>query len=207
MAIGKWISSLKGLFNEGPMKELTDEVASEDRFKLSAEKVVYTDEFRQTFNVNSPVRDNIKNSFLFSMLVMVSHIIIADGKVEPSEYEFLGNFLRDNFGEEAQVEGTEVVRKLIAKHEEIEARKPMAFLQLIGDCGSQIAQTLSEELRYQMLSMLALIVKSDADVSAKEVETLKEVAVYIGLKPTDVDVLMDQDVDKAKDEWQWLNSK
>lgn len=207
MAIGKWISNLKGLFNEGPMKELTDEVASEDRFKLSAEKVVYTDEFRQTFNVNSPVRDNIKNSFLFSMLVMVSHIIIADGKVEPSEYEFLGNFLRENFGEEAQVEGTEVVRKLIAKHEEIEARKPMAFLQLIGDCGSQIAQTLSEELRYQMLSMLALIVKSDADVSAKEVETLKEVAVYIGLKPTDVDVLMDQDVDKAKDEWQWLNSK
>jgi len=207
MAIGKWISSLKGLFNEGPMKELTDEVASEDRFKLSAEKVVYTDEFRQTFNVNSPVRDNIKNSFLFSMLVMVSHIIIADGKVEPSEYEFLGKFLRENFGEEAQVEGTEVVRKLIAKHEEIEARKPMAFLQLIGDCGSQIAQTLSEELRYQMLSMLALIVKSDADVSAKEVETLKEVAVYIGLKPTDVDVLMDQDVDKAKDEWQWLNSK
>ena len=207
MAIGKWISNLKGLFNEGPMKELTDEVASEDRFKLSAEKVVYTDEFRQTFNVNSPVRDNIKNSFLFSMLVMVSHIIIADGKVEPSEYEFLGKFLRDNFGEEAQVEGTEVVRKLIAKHEELEARKPMAFLQLIGDCGSQIAQTLSEELRYQMLSMLALIVKSDADVSAKEVETLKEVAVYIGLKPTDVDVLMDQDVDKAKDEWQWLNSK
>ena len=207
MAIGKWISNLKGLFNEGPMKELTDEVASEDRFKLSAEKVVYTDEFRQTFNVNSPVRDNIKNSFLFSMLVMVSHIIIADGKVEPKEYEFLGNFLRENFGEEAQVEGTEVVRKLIAKHEELEARKPMAFLQLIGDCGSQIAQTLSEELRYQMLSMLALIVKSDADVSAKEVETLKEVAVYIGLKPTDVDVLMDQDVDKAKDEWQWLNSK
>ena len=207
MAIGKWISSLKGLFNEGPMKELTDEVASEDRFKLSAEKVVYTDEFRQTFNVNSPVRDNIKNSFLFSMLVMVSHIIIADGKVEPKEYEFLGKFLRENFGEEAQVEGTEVVRKLIAKHEELEARKPMAFLQLIGDCGSQIAQTLSEELRYQMLSMLALIVKSDADVSAKEVETLKEVAVYIGLKPTDVDVLMDQDVDKAKDEWQWLNSK
>ena len=207
MAIGKWISNLKGLFNEGPMKELTDEVASEDRFKLSAEKVVYTDEFRQTFNVNSPVRDNIKNSFLFSMLVMVSHIIIADDKVEPSEYEFLGKFLRENFGEEAQVEGTEVVRKLIAKHEELEARKPMAFLQLIGDCGSQIAQTLSEELRYQMLSMLALIVKSDADVSAKEVETLKEVAVYIGLKPTDVDVLMDQDVDKAKDEWQWLNSK
>jgi len=27
MAIGKWISSLKDLFNEGPMKQLTEEVA------------------------------------------------------------------------------------------------------------------------------------------------------------------------------------
>jgi DnaJ like chaperone protein len=81
----------------------------------------------------------------------------------------------------------------------------MAFLQLIGDCGSQIASSLSEDLRYQMLSMLALIVKSDANISNKEVETLKEVAVYIGMKATDVDALMNLDIEKAKDEWQWMN--
>ena len=204
MAIGKWISNLKGLFNEGPLKELTEEVASTPQVKLSAENVVITDEFRQTFNVNAPVRENLRNSFLFSMLVMASHIVIADGKVEPSEYEFLGKFLKNNFGDEAEAEGIDVVKKLIAKHEELEARKPNAFLQLIGDCGSQIAGTLSEELRYQMLSMLALIVKSDADISNKEVETLKEVAVYIGMKATDVDALMHLDPQKAKDEWQWV---
>ena len=80
----------------------------------------------------------------------------------------------------------------------------MAFLQLIGDCGSQIANSLSEDLRYQMLSMLALIVKSDADISDKEVETLKEVAVYIGMKAADVDALMNMDIEKAKDDWQWI---
>jgi DnaJ like chaperone protein len=209
MAFGKWINNLKGLFEEGPMKELTEHVAGqqkqEQEVKLSAENVVITDEFRQTFNVNSPVRENLRNSFLFSMLTMASYIVIADGKVEPEEYDFLGKFLHDTFGEEAKVEGMDVVKKLIAKHDELEAKKPMAFLQLIGDCGSQIASSLSEDLRYQMLSMLALIVKSDANISTKEVETLKEVAVYIGMKATDVDALMNLDIEKAKDEWQWMN--
>ena len=207
MAFGKWINNLKGLFEEGPMKELTEHVSAQSQTKLSAENVVITDEFRNTFNVNSPVRENIRNSFLFSMLTMASYIVIADGKVEPEEYDFLGKFLRDTFGEEAQVEGMDVVKKLIAKHDELEARKPMAFLQLIGDCGSQIAGALNEDLRYQMLSMLALIVKSDANISDKEIESLKEVAVYIGMKATDVDALMNLDPEKAKDEWQWMKEK
>ena len=204
MAIGKWISNLKGLFNEGPLKELTEEVAEKPQLKLSAENVVFSNEFDQTFNVESPVRENMRNSFLFSMLVMASHIVIADGKVEPAEYKFLGDFLKEHFGEEAEIEGIDVVKKLIAKHEELEARKPMAFLQLIGDCGSQIAGSLSEDLRYQMLSMLALIVKSDSDVSDKEIDALKDVAVYIGMKMTDVDALMNADIEKAKEEWQWM---
>ena len=204
MAFGKWINNLKGLFEEGPMKELTEHVSAQSQTKLSAENVVITDEFRNTFNVNSPVRENLRNSFLFSMLTMASYIVIADGKVEPQEYDFLGKFLRDTFGEEAEVEGMDVVKKLIAKHDELEAYKPMAFLQLIGDCGSQIASALNENLRYQMLSMLALIVKSDANISDKEIESLKEVAVYIGMKATDVDALMNLDPEKAKDEWQWM---
>ena len=204
MAFGKWINNLKGLFEEGPMKELTEHVSAQSQTKLSAENVVITDEFRNTFNVNSPVRENLRNSFLFSMLTMASYIVIADGKVEPEEYNFLGKFLRDTFSEEAEVEGMDVVKKLIAKHDELEAYKPMAFLQLIGDCGSQIASALNENLRYQMLSMLALIVKSDANISDKEVESLKEVAVYIGMKATDVDALMNLDPEKAKDEWQWM---
>ena len=204
MAFGKWISNLKGLFNEGPLKELTEEVANKPQLKLSAENVVFSNEFDETFNVESPVRENMRNSFLFSMLVMASHIVIADGKVEPSEYKFLGDFLKEHFGEEAETEGIDVVKRLIAKHDELEKTKPMAFLQLIGDCGSQISASLSEDLRYQMLSMLALIVKSDEEITDKEVETLKEVAVYIGMKPTDVDALMNMDVDKAKEEWQWL---
>lgn len=202
MSFGSFIHSLKGFFDEGPLKELAEGMAStseaeptakaQPELKLQAEQVQISDEFRTTFSVNSPVRENIKNSFMFSMLVMASHIVIADGKVEPEEYQFLGKFLRENFGSETEAEGLEVVKKLIAKHDELEARKPMAFLQLIGDCGSQIARTLSEDLRYQMLSMLALIVKSDANVDDKEIDALKDVAVYIGMKTDNVDALLNK---------------
>ena len=185
MAFGQWISNLVGVFEEGPMKDLTEEVAKASKSKKSAEEVIITDEFRQTFSIDSPVRENLKNSFLFSMLLMASHIVLADGKVEPEEYQFLGQFLRINFGKEAEYEGMEVVKKIIAKRAEMEARKPMAFLQMIGDCGSQIAQSLSEDLRYQMLSMLALIVKSDANVTDTEVGGHLHRAEGYGCRHTD----------------------
>lgn len=203
MAFGKLFSNLKGLFNGGPMKELAEELATEQA-KQSAEEVVITDEFRHVFEVNSPVKENIRHSFMLSMLVMASHIIIADGKVEAEEYEFLGRFLRENFNDEMAEEGVSVVQKLITKREELEASKPNAFIQYIGDCALQIKETLSEDLRYQMLSMLALIVKSDSKIDDKEVEALREVALYIGMKASDVDTLMKIDVNKAKDDLRWL---
>lgn len=185
------------------MKELAEELAT-PQTKQSAEQVVISDEFRHVFEVNSPVKENLRHSFMLSMLVMASHIIIADGKVETDEYGFLGSFLRENFSDELAEEGVSVVQKLISKREELEASKPNAFIQYIGDCATQIKETLSEDLRYQMLSMLALIVKSDKNVDDKEVEALREVAIYIGMKATDVDALMQIDSSKAKDEWQWL---
>ena len=42
-----------------------------------------------------------RNSFLFSLLVLASYIIKADGKVMHSEMEFVRRFLRMNFGEAA----------------------------------------------------------------------------------------------------------
>ena len=203
MAFGKLFSNLKGLFNGGPMKELAEELATEQA-KQSAEEVVITDEFRHVFEVNSPVKENIRHSFMLSMLVMASHIIIADGKVEAEEYGFLCRFLRENFNDEMAEEGVSVVQKLITKREELEASKPNAFIQYIGDCALQIKETLSEDLRYQMLSMLALIVKSDSKIDDKEVEALREVALYIGMKASDVDTLMKIDVNKAKDDLRWL---
>ena len=42
-----------------------------------------------------------RNSFLFSLLVLATYIIRADGRVMHSEMEYVRRFLRDNFGEDA----------------------------------------------------------------------------------------------------------
>ena len=53
-----------------------------------------------------------RNSFLFSMLVLSSYIIKADGKIMHSEMEFVRSFLRDNFGPQAVQQGEDILLKL-----------------------------------------------------------------------------------------------
>lgn len=200
MAIGKWF---KGFFNGESGKEMTD--AAEKQQSKSAEHVEITDEFRKTFSGRERLSEEQRNSFIFSLLVMASYIVIADGRVEDSEIEYIGKFLGNNFGPEVEAESMDVLHKLVAKHEELHAKKPMAFIQLIGDCGQQMSKTLSPDLRYQLLSMLVMISKSDENLDDKELEALHDVSIYMGMKSKDVDDLLNLDPELAKQGWPDLN--
>jgi DnaJ like chaperone protein len=196
---------MKGLFG-GTDKDGANNSRHQNE-KTTAEDVQITDEFRNTFAKRERLSEEQRNSFIFSLLVMASYIVIADGRVEDSEIEYIGKFMGNNFGEDVEKESMEVLRKLLAKHEELNKTKPMAFIQLIGDCGQQMSKTLSADLRYQLLSMLVMISKSDEDLDAKELEALHDVSIYMGLKPTDVDALLDLDPELAKQGWPELNIK
>ena len=58
---------------------------------------------------NAQTYEEQRNSFLFSMLVLSSYIIKADGKIMHSEMEFVRQFLRQNFGEQAVNQGQEIL--------------------------------------------------------------------------------------------------
>lgn len=173
----------------------------------TAEDVQITDEFRNTFSKRERLSEEQRNSFIFSLLVMASYIVIADGRVDDSEIEYIARFMGNNFGPQVEKESMDVLKKLIAKHEELHQTKPMAFIQLVGDQGQQMSKTLSKELRYQLLSMLVMISKSDEDLADKELEALHDVAVYMGLRPADVETLLDLDPELAKKGWPDLNAK
>jgi DnaJ like chaperone protein len=197
MAIGKW---LKGVFGgKSAPKDGGSQAATATR--QSAENVQITDEFRRTFSGRQKLSEEQRNSFIFSLLVMSSYIIIADGKVDDSEVEYVSKFLGNNFGPEVEKESMDVLSKLVKKHDELHHTKPMAFIQLIGDCGQQMSKTLSADLRYQLLSMLVMISKSDNDLHDKELEALHDVSIYMGLKSKDVDSLLDLDPELAKQGW------
>ena len=88
-----------------------------------------------------------RNSFLFSMLVLSSYIIKADGKVMHSEMELVRNMLRQNFGEVASQQGDEILRKLFDEQKRIGVQQ---FKNTVADCCRQIAMNMSYAQRLQL---------------------------------------------------------
>lgn len=131
-----------------------------------------------------------RNSFLFSLLVMASYIIKADGKVMHSEMEFVRQFLRVNFGEAAVNEGNQILLNLFEQRKQMDAKNPAAFRKAIHECGLQIRQNMSYEQRLQLLSFLAKIAQSDGNVCQAEIEALKEVSIAMGLSAEEVESMM-----------------
>ena len=124
-----------------------------------------------------------RNSFMFSLLVLASYIIKADGRVMHSEMELVRRFLSQNFGEQAKQQGEEILLKLF----EQQKRLGMAeYRTVIQDSCHQIRANMAYEQRLQLLNFLVMIAQADAVVSPEEIAALKEVAIHMGLSVEDV---------------------
>lgn len=168
MKLGKWIGGIMGFMAMGPLGALAG-YAIGSLFDKAAYAPENMDAGNETYTGQ-------RNSFLFSLLVMASYIIRADGKIMHSEMEFVRRFLRTNFGEDAVAEGEQILLNLFEQRKRMEATNPYAFQNTIRECGAQIAANMSYEERLQLLSFLAQIARSDGNVCAAEIDALKEVA-------------------------------
>lgn len=185
MGYGKWIGGIVGFMTMGPLGALAGFAIGslfDNADDLSADQANASD--YQNGNMGQ------RNSFLFSMLVMASYIIRADGKIMHSEMEYVRRFLRTNFGEQAVSEGEQILLNLFEQRKQMDKSNPMAFRNTIHECGAQIAANLSYEERLQMLSFLAQIAKSDGNVCKEEIEALREVASAIGLSYQEVESML-----------------
>lgn len=128
-----------------------------------------------------------RNSFMFSLLVLSSYIIRADGKVMHSEMELVRHFLQQNFGSAAQEQGEKIILKLF------EQQKIMGMAQyrtVIYDSCRQIQSNMLYEQRLQLLNFLVMIAKADGKVVTEEINALKEMAVHMGLSADDVEQML-----------------
>lgn len=177
MGLGKWIGGIAGFMAYGPLGALAG-YALGSLFEKSTERTTTEDNYGR------------RNSFFFSLLVMASYIIRADGKIMHSEMEFVRNFLRRNFGAEAAEEGNNILLRLFEERKRMEQSNPNAFEQTIFDCGQQIRQNLSTEERLQLLNFLVAIAQSDGHVCTEEIDALRRVALSMGLSPAEVDSML-----------------
>ena len=192
MGIGKWIGGVLGFMAFGPLGALAGIILGsffEEGANMTGQSfggsTNYDDEYtrRDTYAGE-------RNSFLFSMLVMASYIIRADGKIMHSEMEYVRQFLRRNFGEIAVSQGEEILLKLFDQAKRMDQENNMGFKNTIWECGTQIAYNLSYEERLQLLAFLAEIAKSDGNVCAAEINALKEVAMAMGMSDREVESML-----------------
>lgn len=131
-----------------------------------------------------------RNSFLFSMLVISSYIIRADGKIMHSEMEYVRNFLRSNFGEDAAQQGNKILLRLFEEAKKMDATSPFAYKNEIRKVCSQVAVNLSYSERLQLMNFLIIIAKVDGHVAQEEVAAIYEVGTYMLIQRSDIESLL-----------------
>ena len=182
MAAGKWIGGFLGFMTGGPLGALAG-FALGALFDKGLDSVNEDSSNQQAYAHSNRSYEGQRNSFMFSLLVLTSYIIKADGRVMHSEMELVRRFLSQNFGEQAKQQGEEILLKLF----EQQKRLGMAeYRTVIQDSCHQIRANMAYEQRLQLLNFLVMIAQADAVVSPEEIVALKEVAIHMGLSIEDV---------------------
>ena len=193
MAAGKWIGGFVGWMAGGPLGALAgylvgslfDSVLDgvntpensgtwgpESNRSYQSFNEAYQQAYRQL-----QAQGN-RNSFLFSLLVLSSYIIKADGKAMHSEMELVRQMLRQNFGDGALGQGNEILNRLF---EEQKREGWQQFKQTVRQCCAQINQQMDYSQRLQLLNYLVMVaVDSMLHLSGNSLEDAYKV---LGVSP------------------------
>jgi len=207
MAAGKWIGGFLGFITAGPLGALAgfalgslfdhglDEVnkpGNEGYNNREYDNAYDAYSGRKNYQSNpfgnqQRAYEGERNSFMFSLLVLSSYIINADGKIMHSEMELVRRFLQQNFGEAAKKQGEEILLKLFEQQKRMGMQQNRSVIQ---DSCHQIRANMMYEQRLQLLNFLVMIAQADDVVTIEEVQALKEVAIHMGLEASDVDQML-----------------
>ncbi len=127
-----------------------------------------------------------RNAFLFSMLVLISYVIKADGKVMHSEMEALRQFLRQNFGEAARQQGEQIVLKLFEQQKQMGAAR---YQETIRSACVSMKRNMNYSQRLQLLNFLFMLAQADGRVDASEITAIRMIGQSLGVSAADVESL------------------
>ena len=197
---GKWIGGFIGLVAGGPLGALAgfvlgsllDEGADNVQFINDKSYGYGSSAHRSTQSQaenmsRARFEEEQRNAFLFSLLVLASYIIRADGKVMHSEMNLVRRWLRTNFGENAVADGEQIILKLFERQKRSGLSEFRSMV--MGSC-RQLRQLMSYEQRLQLLDFLVMIAQADGVVATAEVDALRECTLALGLSQADLDSML-----------------
>ena len=179
MAAGKWITGVLGWAIGGPIGGIIGFALGsmlDVNFKASGGS-------RSEGGITGE-----RNSFLVSLLILSSAIMKADGKVMRSELDYVKNFIAHNFGPDAVLQSTQLLKRLLEQE-----------LSVKEVCG-QIRVHMNAAARLQLLHYLTGIARADGMVSISELEILREIAAALGIPRANSDsvfAMFEQGIDSA----------
>lgn len=199
MALGKWIGGFLGLITLGPLGALAGFALGaffDDASDGSRVRNLGNDAHEDTYgraqdfyssHSTAEQQEGQRNTFRFSLLVLASYIIKADGRVMHSEMNLVRQWLRVNFGESAVGEGEQILLRLFELQGQLGAAE---YRNTVMQACQQLAAVMPSEQRMQLLHFLSMIAQADGRVTDDEVSALKECAVGLGLRAADVDAML-----------------
>jgi len=156
---GKWITGGLGWAFFGPIGAILG-FAIGSIFDSMETSKIYTGE-------------SSRNGFIVSLLVLVSAVMKADGKVLKSELEFVRQYFYKNFGPSASREAILLLRDILKQ------------TVPLRDVCSQIKANVDYHSRLQLLHLLFGIAQADGVVSAEELKVIKDIASYLDITDAD----------------------
>ena len=119
-----------------------------------------------------------RNSFMVSLLVLSAAVIKADGKVLQKELEYVKDFIRRNFGEQAVPEAMQLLDKITRQEVNIYS------------VGPQIAHYMNYSQRLQLFHYLVQLAMADGEFAKKEKSVLEAIGTTIGLTEGDINSIV-----------------
>jgi DnaJ-class molecular chaperone with C-terminal Zn finger domain len=162
MGYGKWISGALGWVIGGPIGALIG-------YSIGA-----LFENSNVSNIGNTSNEQ-RNSFLITLLVLSSSVMRADGRVMRSELDYVKQFIRANFGEEAVTQSLKILKDVLNKEVDL------------PQIGAQIKVYMEYSQRLQLLHYLTGIAQADGNVSKEELDVLRRISLYIGISTQDSD--------------------
>lgn len=120
-------------------------------------------------SLSDEARPSGRGDFMFSLTVLATAIMKADGVISRTELDYVKAFLKRNFGEEATLEALQMIKELSQKD-----------IPVVEVC-QQIRFNMDMPAKTQLLYFLFGVARADGQVCENEIDILETIAFNMGI--------------------------
>jgi len=164
--IGKWIGGGLGFTLAGPLGALAGFVLGS--LFDETESVI-----SKTEDIGAKKMQITQGDYMFSLLVLVTAVLKADGKILRSELDYVKEFLKQNFGIEGAKQALIILKDLTQQNIPV------------TDVCIQIRKFVDHSSRLQLVHFLFGIANADGVLHPDELRLIQHIASTLGISPAD----------------------